>query len=1796
MHSQPTGTVTITPTSDTPGVATVSPASITFDSSDWNTPKPITVTGVDDSEVNDERTAIISHTITGYGTVTVSDVTVTLTVSGVEAPNIAPTIMSIIADEAVNNPNTLVVSVLATDPDSTSLTYTWSVPLASGSFSNGGIGSSITYIPPSVETSRTITLTITVSDGTASISKTHNVVVNPPLGSVPTFIGNVSVINKIYKEGASIPTLNLPEVTGGDGDITYIFESPNGRIVLDGGDIGGNGTGGEPHTGLIYNEVAGTLTGTPIKAFVERTFRFVAVDSDQSTVAEDTAILIINIAVRLPDVSNPSAYIPTTPQLAELRSTGSRSFIGAGGLSYVHHDGSGSLRISWAPPPPLPEGAPELLGYRAYWYKTADPYPASLNSSSLFDPRFGTYSARNLDNEEYVLTVVAVNSNGESPLPLPRSGGFIDPCSNCEPYDRSITAHSLFFSIPPATNGDKIVNNLQAVSEAPGQISLTWEKADVFAVPAPAFSNRGFSIYVGLNGGPLDIVGFRCEDRTVRDIPYCFSYTLGGLKEGKKYDVSVGSLSDILNQNNETPVEDRAFLTNIPVLAGVDIADTTTVEGEAATFEVSIGGTLEVPVVVDWAVTSGSPTNADTEPSGSVTIPIGDTSATFDVATADNFVDEATNETFAVTISAPTGGLAEGAILRRSTAIGIIVDDDVVGVTVSTDAVTVTEASGTLNTAEYTIVLDTQPSGTVTITPSSDTQNVATVSPATLTFDATNWSTPKPITVTGVDDPLDNDGRTAIISHTVAGYAAVTVSDVTVTLVDNDGVGVTVSTDAVTVTEASGPTNTADYTVVLNTQPTGTVTITPSSDTPNVATVSPSTLTFDASDWNTPKPITVTGVDDSEVNDGRTAIISHTVAGYGTVTVADVTVTLTDNDSAGVTLSIPSTFLTEGSPPANTATYTVVLNTQPSGTVTITPVSDPPGVVTISPATLTFNAVNWRTAKTITVVGIDDDKDNDRSTVVIRHGVTGYGTVTAPDLTIIVVDDDTDGITISTDAVTVTEASGGTNTAEYTVVLDTQPTGIVTITPSSNTPGVATVSPATIDFTSTSWHIPRTITVTGVDDSEVNGGRTSTISHTITGYGTVTVPDVIVTLTDDDVDGVTVSKSSVIVTEAPGTTNTATYTVVLASPPTGTVTITPSSDTQSVATVAPASVTFDSTNWNTPKTITVTGVDDNIDNDGRTAIISHTITGYGSVTISDVAVTLSDDDVVGITLTPDTIVLPSKDETATYTVVLDSQPTASVSVVPTSNGTGVATVVGTPLVFTTLNWNAPKVVTVTSVANGDTTISHTATGGDYATVTATADVTTGVRLVGTGYTQSAFTSYGTTPLASTLKSSPSTDGYRGVNLNVTQLPGKGGISLTLNPTYTNDNSIFAQEMYISLKHGNVISQSIVLKISGTYSPTDVAQVVFGTTGYASGSYTIEVISRYVHKTNGLIHPNFDSIDTQTIVYSGEVDIDPAFAAGATITNKVYKEDTAITEVSLPVVTRGNGVVSYTVSPTLPDGIRFVDDAIPMITGTPTSASLATEYTYTATDADGDTITLAFSITVESLPTSITLSVGPATVGESATASSIILTATLVGGTFPTSKTVAYQSADGTATANTDYTPIVTTNLVIPSGQRSAFTTIQFTALEDEIEEADGETVSITGTLVGDNTFTVTPTTITIEDSFSSLDFGGDDNVTSNDGLILYLVASGVNASALAIFVDGPGTTSEKTDRLTALENRLETDTTLDFGGDNDVTSNDGLILYLVASGVNASALAIFVDGPGTTSEKTDRLSRTPNKN
>ena len=100
------------------------------------------------------------------------------------------------------------------------------------------------------------------------------------------------------------------------------------------------------------------------------------------------------------------------------------------------------------------------------------------------------------------------------------------------------------------------------------------------------------------------------------------------------------------------------------------------------------------------------------------------------------------------------------------------------------------------------------------------------------------------------------------------------------------------------------------------------------------------------------------------------------------------------------------------------------------------------------------------------------------------------------------------------------------------------------------------------------------------------------------------------------------------------------------------------------------------------------------------------------------------------------------------------------------------------------------------------------------------------------------------------------------------------------------------------------------------------------------------------------------------------DLTPEFTEG--VEDRNYITDVAIAAWVLPEATSGNGLLVYTLTPDLPEGLSF-DPPSRKITGTPTVAQERMEYTYTATDADGDTGSLTFGLTITlAMPTALNL--------------------------------------------------------------------------------------------------------------------------------------------------------------------------------------------------------------------------------
>ena len=623
-----------------------------------------------------------------------------------------------------------------------------------------------------------------------------------------------------------------------------------------------------------------------------------------------------------------------------------------------------------------------------------------------------------------------------------------------------------------------------------------------------------------------------------------------------------------------------------------------------------------------------------------------------------------------------------------------------------------------------------------------DADDDAAGAQSTVTFTTSTWATARTVTVSALDDD-DGTDETITLTHDPSGadYGLVLNEAFAFTLDDDDPRGVVLSTSTLAVQENGS----ATYTVKLRTRPMGgnvTVTITGAG---GGITVSPTSLTFNGANWNTPRQVRVNAARDTN-SDDETATLTHTPSGASTdyaagAAPAQIVVTAADIDTPGLRVSPTQLAVAEGASRA----YTVRLNTDPGGTVTVTATSNDAAVAldtdsTPQARTLTFNASNWNAPQTVTASAVEDDNATDE-TATVTHAASGASAYTGltggalPSVQVAVDDNDPRGIVIDADPSTPNDIDAGplamteNQSAQYTVRLATQPTGTVTVTATSPDPALAVDSDAspqerTLTFTTSTWAAAQTVTARALDDDD-GGNETATIAHGALGgdYGSVSA-ELSTTVTDDDPRRVVLVATSTLAGLDEDTSGT--YTVALSTQPTGPVTVAIASSDASAATVdaddaaagAQSAVTFTAATWNTARTVTVSALDDD-DGFDETVTLTHDPSGadYGLAPNATFAFTLDDDDPRGVVLSTSTLSV-QENNNATYTVKLRTQPTGgTVTVTIASGGSGI-TASPTSLAFNGANWNTPRQVRVSAAEDGNSmhesvVVRHTPSGADY---------------------------------------------------------------------------------------------------------------------------------------------------------------------------------------------------------------------------------------------------------------------------------------------------------------------------------------------------------------------------------------------------------------------------------------------------------------------------------------------------
>ena len=648
-----------------------------------------------------------------------------------------------------------------------------------------------------------------------------------------------------------------------------------------------------------------------------------------------------------------------------------------------------------------------------------------------------------------------------------------------------------------------------------------------------------------------------------------------------------------------------------------------------------------------------------------------------------------------------------------------VTDDEMAGVSILPEELAIAEGGSDT----YQVVLTSQPTDEVIVTISRSGDGGISIDDQELTFTDSDWKTARVVRASAAhDDDARDDAAT--FSHTVsstdADYNGITVSEVDVTVTDDETAGVTVTPAGLTIPEGGG----LAYRVKLTSRPAHDVIIAVTHSGDQDIGIDNRELTFTDSDWETAQAVTVSAAQDDDARHDA-ATLSHTVAStdgdYNGITASEVAVTVTDDEMAGVSILPEELAIAEG----GSDTYQVVLTSQPTHEVTVTITRSGDGGISIDDQELTFTDSDWETARVVRASAAhDDDARDDAAT--FSHTVSStdadYNGIAVSEVDVTVTDDETAGVTVTPASLTIPEGGG----LAYRVMLTSRPAHDVIIAVTHSGDQDIGINDQELTFTDSDWNQAQTVAVTAAQDEDARDD-TATLSHSVvstdTDYNGITVSEVEVTVTDDEIAGLSIRPTELTIAEG----GSETYQVVLTSQPAHDVTVTITRSGDGDIGIDDQELTFTDSDWKTARVVRASAAHDDDARDDA-ATFSHTVSStdadYNGITVSEVDVTVTDDETAGVTVTPAGLTIPEGGGLA-YRVMLTSRPAHDVIIAVTHSGDQDIGINDQELTFTDSDWNQAQTVAVTAAQDEDArddtaTFSHTVTStdGDYNGITA----------------------------------------------------------------------------------------------------------------------------------------------------------------------------------------------------------------------------------------------------------------------------------------------------------------------------------------------------------------------------------------------------------------------------------------------------------------------------------------------
>ena len=572
----------------------------------------------------------------------------------------------------------------------------------------------------------------------------------------------------------------------------------------------------------------------------------------------------------------------------------------------------------------------------------------------------------------------------------------------------------------------------------------------------------------------------------------------------------------------------------------------------------------------------------------------------------------------------------------------------------------------------------------------------------------------------------DDETFTVTLSNPSSNASLGTVKSATGTILDNDG------KPEVSIAGATGTEGTSlDFTVSLNHSTAADLTVQYSTSIEAGDTASANdftaadaaTLTIAAGDTSETISIATAPDDRDEDDETFTVTISNPSSNAELGSPTSATGAIEDDDTNAVVLSHPQSPQSRLEVPEGGSTdYTVVLAAEPGNTVTIDLSASAANVLTFSSDRLTFTTSNWDQPQTVTLTGVHDD-DAENVNVTVTHDAMGggYGSLDV-DLPVTVKDDDAVEIVVSAPITPLWVPEGGS--ASFTVALGSLPNQDVTLTIGGLAGTDLTVDDDTLEFTTSDWGTPQTVTVSAAADLDADDDE-ATMTVTAAGGNYEGIAASLALGVPDTVTGeIELSTELVQVLDFGGLTS---YRARLSMQPNAGVTLRITGLGNHTLTFGPTTsslyasaleLNFTRDNWNEWQQVHVSAEVDSDEIHNRFTL-RHVASGggYGPAPTVDLPVLVEDAGVTKAWVLSRNRLSLDEGQSRNYNVKLSRRPSAAVNVTIAGGGNAL-TLNPASLTFTRDNWFTNQTVGVTaatqvSAEETSLTLTHTGDGGGY---------------------------------------------------------------------------------------------------------------------------------------------------------------------------------------------------------------------------------------------------------------------------------------------------------------------------------------------------------------------------------------------------------------------------------------------------------------------------------------------------